>query len=257
MQHNQQLRFCLSRSADLYLAARRGVRGCGLCLLVKIEFSYFSSHGDKCCASTHTLSLPVCVAQELDGTSQDLFSPDSCSTLSLKSTPPLETTPLLAQVIRGSSPPSLRFLQLLCELRQVGGQQRPLAWLLPGSGGDTVSLVVDSVCCLLHSVVTEAAAAAAGHPAHSPLDGMSCELVLEACRVASRATELLCSQGALIGQDTTRLEEPLARLTETLLNWNQMSGVSVCVLLGSTTHLNLRYSKMLRHTKSNHFAPLS
>lgn len=107
-------------------------------------------------------------------------------------------------------------------------------WLWPGSAGDTVPLVVDSVSSLLNSVVAEAAAAAAGR---APTAGTSCELVLEACRVASRATELLCSQGVLIDQDIRHLEEPLAQLTETLLNCDQISGVSVClVCVYSTGH---------------------
>lgn len=90
-----------------------------------------------------------------------------------------------------------------------------------------VPLVVDSVCCLLGVVVAEAAAATAGHAASPPPAGISSELVLEACQVASQATELLCNQGVLTGQDMRQLEAPLAQLTETLLNWDQMSWVSV------------------------------
>lgn len=97
-------------------------------------------------------------------------------------------------------------------------------------------LVVDSVCCLLGSVVAQAAASTTGHAASSAPAGIACELVLEACQVASRATQLLCSQGVLTDQDMRQLEAPLAQLTESLLNWDQISGVSVCVSVYSRGH---------------------
>lgn len=113
--------------------------------------------------------------------------------------------------------PHVQFLQSLCALHRVAGNTRGLEslWFLPD--GDAGSVLVDSVCQLLDSVV----AACRDPPPLGPPD-----LVLQACQVTARAMDLFCSQKLPSVEFMRRLEEPLRELTGMLLHCNQLSRVS-------------------------------
>ncbi|KAG8011522.1 Meiosis-specific protein MEI4, partial [Nibea albiflora] len=117
-----------------------------------------------------------------------------------------------------ASLPHVHFLQSLCSLHRVTESSRGLEslWFHPDGGVDSV--LVDSVCQLLDSVV-------AACRDHLPPPG-PCDFVLEACRVAARAMELFCSQRLPSVEFVRRVEEPLTVLTGMLLHRNELSGVS-------------------------------
>lgn len=113
--------------------------------------------------------------------------------------------------------PHMQFLQSLCALHRVGESDSGLQSLWLGPDGDTGSVLVDTVCQLLDSVV-----AASRDP---PLLG-PCDLVLKACQVAARAMDLFCSQRLPSVEFMRRVEESLRELTGMLLHSNQPSRVS-------------------------------
>uniref|UniRef100_A0AAQ6IU25 Meiosis-specific, MEI4 homolog (S. cerevisiae) n=1 Tax=Anabas testudineus TaxID=64144 RepID=A0AAQ6IU25_ANATE len=79
----------------------------------------------------------------------------------------------------------VQFLQSFCALHRVEGNNKDLEVLWFSSGGDAGSVLVDSVCQLLDSVVT----ACRDPPPLGPHD-----LVPQACQVAAQAMDLFCSQ---------------------------------------------------------------
>ncbi|KAM4528718.1 meiosis-specific protein MEI4 [Fundulus diaphanus] len=111
--------------------------------------------------------------------------------------------------------PHMRFLQCLCSLHRLDSSSTGVQALTPD--GDGGSVVAQTVCLLLDSVV----AACRDPPALAPPD-----LVLQACQVASRASELLCSAGRPSVDFMRRVEEPLRELTQMLLHSKHPSMVA-------------------------------
>lgn len=175
----------------------------------------------------------------MDDMSQDLFGPGSetCSAdiqlgsdsetpeLLLQDPPPAVAPPQPPfPSSRPGSPcgkvalPHVQFLQSLCALHRVAGDNRGPESLWFSPDGDAGSVLVDSVCQLLDSV-----AAACRDP--PPLPGPR-DLVLQACRVVARAMDLFCSQRLPSVEFMRRVEESLRELTAMLLHCNQPSRVS-------------------------------
>uniref|UniRef100_A0A3B4ZEX7 Uncharacterized protein n=1 Tax=Stegastes partitus TaxID=144197 RepID=A0A3B4ZEX7_9TELE len=123
--------------------------------------------------------------------------------------------------------PPVQFLQSLCALHRVEDDNRGLEalWFIPGD--DAGSVLADTVCQLLDSVVT----AFKDPPAPGPRD-----LVLQACQAAARAMDLFCSQRLPSVEFMRRVEEPLRELTRMLLHGSQPSRVSNGSM-GSTRYL--------------------
>ncbi|TKS75304.1 Meiosis-specific protein MEI4 [Collichthys lucidus] len=173
--------------------------------------------------------------ETMDISSQDLFGPESVG-FSDSDTPDLLLDDLRPAIPSHQPPqppvpssddggprgkaslPHVHFLQSLCSLHRVEESSRGLEslWFHPDGGVDSV--LVDSVCQLLDSVV-------AACRDHLPLPG-PCDFVLEGCRVAAQAMELFCSQRLPSVEFMRRVEEPLTALTGMLLQSNQLSGVS-------------------------------
>lgn len=116
--------------------------------------------------------------------------------------------------------PHVHFLQSLCSLHGVGGSNKGLEVLWFGPDGDAGSVLVDSVCQLLDSIVT------ACRDPRPPLGPR--ELVPQACGVAAQAMDLFCSQRPPPAEFRSRVEESLRELTAELFNHNQHSRVSLC-----------------------------
>lgn len=120
----------------------------------------------------------------------------------------------------------VQFLQSFCALHRVEGNNKDLEVLWFSSGGDAGSVLVDSVCQLLDSVVT----ACRDPPPLGPHD-----LVPQACQVAAQAMDLFCSQRLPSAEFMGRVQESLRELTAMLLHSNQPSrvsnGIRVCVLV--------------------------
>ncbi|TDH00749.1 hypothetical protein EPR50_G00192050 [Perca flavescens] len=110
--------------------------------------------------------------------------------------------------------PHEQFLQSLCALHRVEENNRGLESLWFSPDGGAGSVLVDSVCQLLDSVV----AACRDPPPQGPRD-----LILTACQVAARAMDLFCSQRLPSAEFTRRVEESLSELTGLLLHSNQLS----------------------------------
>ena len=166
----------------------------------------------------------------MEDASQDLFGPGSeaCSDsetpdLLVPDPQPAVTLPQPAAPPGGPhrSPatlPHAGFLQSLCALHRVTGNNRGLELLWFGPDGGAGSVLADSVCQLLDSVV---AACRDPPPPLGPGD-----LVLQACRVAARAMDLFCSQRLPSAEFTRRVEESLRELTRLLLHSEHISRVS-------------------------------
>ncbi|XP_037306116.2 meiosis-specific protein MEI4 [Pungitius pungitius] len=191
-----------------------------------------------------------------DDASQDLFSlggeshgrdsetPDLLPPASAPPRPPLPSG--LPLTPRGEpSPPHARFLQSLCALQRVDHGARGLESLWFGPGGAWSSVLPDSVCQLLDSVMAACRA--------PPLLGLGGG-VLPACRVAARATDLFCSQRGPPPEFRRRVEESLTELTALLLHSSQLSGLGYAeklmeclVALGGS---NMSKSFVIRHLLS-------
>uniref|UniRef100_A0A3Q1B970 Meiosis-specific protein MEI4 n=1 Tax=Amphiprion ocellaris TaxID=80972 RepID=A0A3Q1B970_AMPOC len=174
---------------------------------------------------------------KMDDASQDLFGPGSevysaepdcgSETPELLQLPPdraitLPAPPAHPSSFHGSPQgdtlfPHVKFLQSLCALHRVEGNNRGLEALWFSPGGDAGCVLMDTVCQLLESVVV----ACKDPPALGPRD-----LVLQACQTAARAMDLYCSQRLPSVEFMRRVEEPLKELTRTLLHRNQPSRVS-------------------------------
>ncbi|KAM7395831.1 hypothetical protein PAMA_007220 [Pampus argenteus] len=141
--------------------------------------------------------------------------------------------------------PHTQFLQSLCALHRVGGGDRGLQSLWLGYDGDSGSVLVDTVCQLLDSVV----AASRDPPALGP-----CDLVLKACQVAAQAMDLFCSQRMPSGEFRRHVEDSLKELTGMLLHSNQANGLQAAetlmeclITLGSSS---MSTSLLIRHILS-------
>lgn len=167
--------------------------------------------------------VPGC-DRAVDLASQDLFGPE-CGVQRDSETPELlPSVPLQRSADTSHLPerpqevfPHVEFLQSLCALQRVKGDdhgQEPL-WFLPDA--DSGSLLADSVCQLLDSVVK----ACKDPPPFGPG-----EPVLQACRVVSQATDLFCSQRLPSVEFKRGVESSLAELTEMLLHRDWSSQVS-------------------------------
>uniref|UniRef100_A0A665VKV9 Meiosis-specific, MEI4 homolog (S. cerevisiae) n=1 Tax=Echeneis naucrates TaxID=173247 RepID=A0A665VKV9_ECHNA len=158
----------------------------------------------------------------LENVSQDLFDP-SCDS----ETPDLlEVDPQPGLQPPSGHPgglwdsvlnPNMQFLQSLCSLYRVKGNSRALEALWFSPDGGAASVLTDSVCQLLDSVV-----AACRNP---PLLG-PCDLVLQACQVAAGAMDLFSSQMMPSVEFMGHVEESLRELTGLLLNHNHESSTS-------------------------------
>ena len=125
--------------------------------------------------------------------------------------------------------PHVQFLRSLCVLHRVGADQRGLEALWFSRDGDAGSVLVDSVCQLLDSVVT----ACRNPPPLGPRD-----LVLQACQVVAQAMELYCCQRLPSVEVMRRVEKPLKELTGILLHCHQLSAVSGGGEWGATVGTN-------------------
>ncbi|XP_041661614.1 meiosis-specific protein MEI4 isoform X1 [Cheilinus undulatus] len=140
--------------------------------------------------------------------------------------------------------PHAHFLQSLCALHRVEGS-RGLESLWFCSDKDAVSLLVESVCQLLDSVVSAC---------RDPLPLGPSDLVLQGCQVASRAMDLFCSQRLPSVEFTKRVEDSLKELTGMLLNSHRFSGLQAAeklteylITLGSSS---MSKSSLIRHILS-------
>ncbi|XP_029352924.1 meiosis-specific protein MEI4 [Echeneis naucrates] len=184
----------------------------------------------------------------LENVSQDLFDP-SCDS----ETPDLlEVDPQPGLQPPSGHPgglwdsvlnPNMQFLQSLCSLYRVKGNSRALEALWFSPDGGAASVLTDSVCQLLDSVV-----AACRNP---PLLG-PCDLVLQACQVAAGAMDLFSSQMMPSVEFMGHVEESLRELTGLLLNHNHESStlqaaerlMEYLITLGSSS---MSKSFLIRH----------
>ncbi|KAM9840327.1 meiosis-specific protein MEI4 [Aulostomus maculatus] len=109
----------------------------------------------------------------------------------------------------------MHFLQLLTSLQRVSGGDGHRESLRLGLDGSGVSMVVESVCHLLDSVVTAC---------RDPPPPGRCDVVLKACQVAAQAINLLCCQSLPSAELRRHVEETLMELTAMLLHSNQQAG---------------------------------
>ncbi|XP_034556146.1 meiosis-specific protein MEI4 [Notolabrus celidotus] len=196
--------------------------------------------------------------------SQDLFGPGSlaCSPdlqadsetpeLMLQDPQPAPTPPQPPVLSSHQGTPHLRpalphvdFLQSLCALHRVEGNSRGLESLWFCSDGDAGSVLADSVCQLLKSVVS----ACRDPPPLGPDD-----LVLQGCQVVAKVMDLFCSQRMPSTEFTRRVEESLKELTGILLHGHQLSGLRAAerlmeylITLGSNS---MSKSFLIRHILS-------
>ncbi|KAK9531943.1 hypothetical protein VZT92_011331 [Zoarces viviparus] len=202
----------------------------------------------------------------MDDASQDLFGPGSeaysadlqpgCGSETpelLEIQDPQPATPIPQPPVPGCprgepAVPHVQFLQSLCALHRVEEGDRGLEslWFSPEEG-DAGSVLADSVCQLLDSVV-----AACRDPPPPPLGPG--EPVLQACRVAARAMDLFCSQRLPPVEFRRRVEESLRELTELLLHRDQLSELrsaeklmEYLITLGRS---NMSKSFLIRHILS-------
>lgn len=167
--------------------------------------------------------VPGC-DRAVDPASQDLFGPE-CVVHSDSETPELLPSVPLQQP--ADTPhlqerpqevfPHVEFLQSLCALQRVRGDDQGLEPLWFPPDADAGSLLADSVCQLLDSVVK----ACKDPPPFGPADP-----VLQACRVVSQATDLFCSQRLPSVEFKRGVESSLEELTEMLLHRDWSSQVS-------------------------------
>ncbi|XP_056873054.1 meiosis-specific protein MEI4 isoform X4 [Takifugu flavidus] len=163
-----------------------------------------------------TFFLYKCCDRTVDPASQDLFGPE-CVVQTDSETPellpsvPLQRpadTPRLQERPQEVFP-HVEFLQSLCALQRVRGDDHGLEPLWFPPDADAGSLLADSVCQLLDSVVK----ACKDPPPFGPGDP-----VLQACRVVSQATDLFCSQRLPSVEFKRGVESSLEELTEMLLH---------------------------------------
>ncbi|XP_069371687.1 meiosis-specific protein MEI4 isoform X2 [Paralichthys olivaceus] len=141
--------------------------------------------------------------------------------------------------------PHVHFLQSLCALHRVEGNQSGLEALWFSPDGGAGSVLADSVCQLLRSVV----AACRDPPPLGPRD-----LVLQACQVAARAMDLFCSQRLPSAEFMRHVEDSLREMTAMLLHRRQPCRLQTAeklmeylVTLGSS---NMSKSFVIRHVLS-------
>ncbi|KAG7508933.1 meiosis-specific MEI4 [Solea senegalensis] len=108
--------------------------------------------------------------------------------------------------------PHVHFLHSLCSLHRVARTSRGLEALWFGPDGGAGSVLADSVCQLLESVV----AACGAPPPLGPGD-----LVQQACAVAARALDVFCRHSLPSAEFRRRVEESLREMTTILLRGRQ------------------------------------
>lgn len=113
--------------------------------------------------------------------------------------------------------PHVGFLQAFCALHRVREDDRGLEPLWFHPDGEAGSLLEESVCQLLASLVK----ACRDPPPLGPGD-----LGLQACRAVAQATDLVCSQRPPSAEFRRRVESTLEELTEMLLQHDVFSQVS-------------------------------
>lgn len=113
--------------------------------------------------------------------------------------------------------PHMQFLQSLYSLHRINRNDHGLESLWFSPNGDAGSVLMDSVCLLLDSIV----AACRDPPGLGP-----CDLLLEACWMVARAMDLFCSQKTPSADFKRRVESSLKELTELLLHCDHLSRVS-------------------------------
>ncbi|MEQ2210528.1 hypothetical protein XENOCAPTIV_015011, partial [Xenoophorus captivus] len=154
---------------------------------------------------------PVCIA-DCDSETPDLLQP---------APPPPSKHQRDSQ--RDALLPHMQFLQSLWSLQRLDSSSRGVEALCLTPEGDGGSVVAETICLLLDSVV-----AACKEPPVLPLS----DLVLQACQVASRALDLICSPRWPSVDFMRRVEEPISELTQILLHSKHPSRVSnVCMHL--------------------------
>ncbi|XP_042359792.1 meiosis-specific protein MEI4 [Plectropomus leopardus] len=200
----------------------------------------------------------------VDNASQDLFGPGSeahstdlqsdseTPELLLQDPKPAVTSPLPPVLsthhksLGGNAMlPHVQLLQSLCSLHRVEGDNRGLESLWFSPDGDAGSVLVDTVCQLMDSVVTTC---------REPYPLAPMVLVLQACQVAARAMDLFCSQRQPSVEFTRRVEESLTKLTGLLLHSNHLSRLQAAeklmeclITLGSSS---MSKSFLIRHILS-------
>ncbi|KAK5603868.1 hypothetical protein CRENBAI_026452 [Crenichthys baileyi] len=141
---------------------------------------------------------PVCVA-DCDSETPDLFQEPA--------SPPSNHQ---RESRRDALLPQMQFLQSLWSLHRLdSSSSRGVEALCLTPEGDGGSVVAETICLLLDSVV-----AACKEP---PVLRLS-DLVLQACQVASRALDLICSPRWPSVDFMRRVEEPIIELTQILLH---------------------------------------
>ncbi|KAA8582955.1 hypothetical protein FQN60_015501, partial [Etheostoma spectabile] len=110
--------------------------------------------------------------------------------------------------------PNEQFLQSLCALHRVEENNQGLESLWFSPDGGAGSVLVESVCQLLDSVVAAC---------RDPLPLVPHDQILTGCQVAARAMDLFCSQRLPSVEFTRCVEESLSELTRLLLHTNQLS----------------------------------
>ncbi|CAB1440462.1 unnamed protein product [Pleuronectes platessa] len=155
-----------------------------------------------------------------EATSQDLFGPSQPQPDCDSETPELfqedlqpaaspPQPPTASSLHERAMHPHVHFLQSLCALHRVAGDQRGLEALWFSPDGGAGSVLADSVCQLLHSVTV----ACRDPPPLGP-----CDLVLQACQVLARAMDLFCSQRLPSAEFMSRVEGSLTDMTAMLLH---------------------------------------
>lgn len=162
----------------------------------------------------------------VDPASQDLFGPEFVVQTDRDSETPelLPAIPFQRSADTPHTPdrpqevfPHVQFLQSLCALQRVRGDDHGLEPLWFPPDGDAASLLADSVCQLLDSLVK----ACRDPPPFGPGDP-----VLQACQVVAQATDLFCSQRLPSVEFKRSVESSLEELTEMLLHRDLSSQVS-------------------------------
>uniref|UniRef100_A0A3Q0QTT4 Meiosis-specific, MEI4 homolog (S. cerevisiae) n=1 Tax=Amphilophus citrinellus TaxID=61819 RepID=A0A3Q0QTT4_AMPCI len=168
-------------------------------------------------AGTRSVGLSEELQPDCDSETPDLFqqnaSPPAASPPAASPPPPVPSGHREEDALR----PHVQFLQSLCALHRVEGRGRGLEALWFGRDGDAGSVLADTVCRLLDSVVAAC---------RDPSVLGSHNLVLKACQVAARAMDLYCSQRLPSAELMRRVEEPLRELSRMLLHSDQPGRVS-------------------------------
>ncbi|MEQ2222109.1 hypothetical protein ILYODFUR_022512 [Ilyodon furcidens] len=171
---------------------------------------------------------PVCVA-DCDSETPDLLQPAAA--------PPSKHQ---RDSQRDALLPHMQFLQCLWSLQRLDSSSRGVEALCLTPEGDGGSVVAETICLLLDSVV-----AACKEPPVLPLS----DHVLQACQVASRALDLICLPRWPSVDFMRRVEEPIIELTQILLHSKHPSRVERTLkLVQRGTSQDLRMLERVRES---------